>query len=66
MQEMKKFLVFFDWNKATLTPEARRIIATAAEDFKKTGSTRIVATGLPTRRARPRTTCACRCAVPKP
>ena len=45
MQEMKKFLVFFDWNKATLTPEARRIIATAAEDFKKTGSTRIVATG---------------------
>ena len=44
-QEMKKFLVFFDWNKATLTPEARRIIATAAEDFKKTGSTRIVATG---------------------
>lgn len=44
-QEMKKFLVFFDWNKATLTPEARQIIANAAEDFKKTGSTRIVATG---------------------
>jgi outer membrane protein OmpA-like peptidoglycan-associated protein len=44
-QEMKKFLVFFDWDKATLTSEARRIIANAAEDFKKTGSTRIVATG---------------------
>lgn len=44
-QEMKKFLVFFDWDKATLTSEARRIIADAAEDFKKTGMTRIVATG---------------------
>jgi len=43
--QQAKFLVFFDWDKATLTPEARRIIANAAEDFKKSGSARIVATG---------------------
>jgi len=43
--EMKKYLVFFDWNKSVLTPEAKKIIANAADDFKKTGSARIVATG---------------------
>ena len=43
--EAAKYLVFFDWDKATLTPEARRIIASAADEYKKTGSTRIVATG---------------------
>jgi outer membrane protein OmpA-like peptidoglycan-associated protein len=43
--EAAKFLVFFDWDKATLTPEARRIIASAADEYKRTGSTRIVATG---------------------
>ena len=31
--------------KATLTPEARKIIASAADEYKRTGSTRIVATG---------------------
>ncbi len=44
-QEMAKFLVFFDWSKATLTAEARRIIASAAEEFKASGQARIVATG---------------------
>jgi outer membrane protein OmpA-like peptidoglycan-associated protein len=43
--EAAKFLVFFDWDKATLTPEARRIIASAADEYKRTGSTRIVTTG---------------------
>src|SRR5512132_3874824 len=43
--EAAKFLVFFDWDKATLTPEARRVIASAADEFKKIVSTRIVATG---------------------
>jgi outer membrane protein OmpA-like peptidoglycan-associated protein len=43
--EAAKYLVFFDWDKATLTPEARRVIASAADEFKKIGSTRIVATG---------------------
>jgi outer membrane protein OmpA-like peptidoglycan-associated protein len=44
-QELRKFMVFFDWNKAVLTPEAKKIVATAADDFKKKGTTRIVATG---------------------
>lgn len=43
--ETGKYLVFFDWNKATLTPEARRVIGTAADNWKKTGNARIVATG---------------------
>jgi outer membrane protein OmpA-like peptidoglycan-associated protein len=43
--EAAKFLVFFDWDKSALTPEGRRIVASAADEFKKTGSTRIVATG---------------------
>jgi len=43
--EMSRFLVFFDWNKSTLTPEARRIIAGAAEEFRKSGAARVVATG---------------------
>src|SRR5512132_2672389 len=43
--EAAKFLVFFDWDKATLTAEARSIIASAADEYKKTGSTRLVATG---------------------
>jgi hypothetical protein len=43
--EMKKYLVFFDWNKSVLTPEARKIVANAADDYKRTGSARIVATG---------------------
>ena len=49
--EAAKFLVFFDWDKATLTPEARRVIASAADEFKKIGSTRIVATGYTVRRS---------------
>jgi outer membrane protein OmpA-like peptidoglycan-associated protein len=43
--EAAKFLVFFDWDRAALTPEARRIVASAADEYKRTGSTRIVATG---------------------
>ena len=41
----KTFLVFFDWDKSTLTNEARRIIADAAAEYKRLGATRIVATG---------------------
>ena len=43
--DVAKYLVFFDWDKATLTPEARRIIASAAEEYKRTGAAKIVATG---------------------
>jgi outer membrane protein OmpA-like peptidoglycan-associated protein len=43
--EQSKFLVFFDWDKATLTPEARRIVAQAAEEYKKSGQAQITVTG---------------------
>ncbi|MBK8176840.1 MAG: OmpA family protein [Rhodospirillales bacterium] len=40
-----QYLVFFDWNKAILTAEARQIVAKAAAEFKQTGAARLVATG---------------------
>jgi hypothetical protein len=43
--QVKKYTIFFDWNKATLTPEARQIVATAADEFIRTGQAKIVATG---------------------
>ena len=43
--ESGKFLVFFDWDKYNLTPEARRVVASAFDNWKKTGNARIVATG---------------------
>jgi outer membrane protein OmpA-like peptidoglycan-associated protein len=43
--EAAKFLVFFDWDRSALTPEGRAIVASAADEFKRTGTTRIVATG---------------------
>ncbi len=39
------FTVFFDFNKATITPEAHRIIAAAAAEFKKSGNAVITVTG---------------------
>ncbi len=41
----RNYLVFFDWDKADLTAEAKKIIATAAEDAKKGNIARIQATG---------------------
>ena len=43
--ETARFLVFFDWDKATLTTEARQVVAKAADEFKRTGAARLVATG---------------------
>lgn len=43
--EEREFLVFFDWDVWTLSPEAQQIVATAASEFVKTGQARIVATG---------------------
>ena len=40
-----KFLVFFGLSELKLTPEAREVVAKAAQEFKTTGSARIVATG---------------------
>jgi OOP family OmpA-OmpF porin len=39
------YLVFFDWNKSDLTPEAMGIIRTAAANAKKSGSAKIDVTG---------------------
>lgn len=41
----QSYMVFFDFNKATLTPEAKRIIASAAQDYKKGRYVRIMVTG---------------------
>jgi len=40
-----KFLVFFGLSESKLTPEAQEVVAKAAQEFKSTGSARIVATG---------------------
>lgn len=44
-QEPRNFLVFFDFNKANITEEARRIIISASEAAKTGGATRIEITG---------------------
>jgi outer membrane protein OmpA-like peptidoglycan-associated protein len=41
----QSFVVFFDFNKSTLTPEAKRIIASAAAAYKKNGYASISVTG---------------------
>lgn len=41
----QSYTVFFDFNKSVLTPEAERILASAAQDYKKGGYVRIVVTG---------------------
>ncbi len=44
-KQLAKYQVFFDWDKYAVTPEARSVITKAAEEFKKTGTVRITATG---------------------
>lgn len=41
----QNFIVFFDFNKSVLTPEAKRIIASAAAEYKKDGYAEISITG---------------------
>jgi outer membrane protein OmpA-like peptidoglycan-associated protein len=43
--QMQKFLVFFDWNKDTLTTAGAQVVAQAAEAYKKGSGARIVVTG---------------------
>lgn len=45
MMTPKDYLVFFDWNKADVTPEAASILKTVVTDAKKMGDTKVVATG---------------------
>ena len=39
------FTVFFDFNKSTLTPEAKKIISAAAKEYERGGFVRITVTG---------------------
>lgn len=41
----KDFMVFFDWNKSTLTPEARKIITEAAAGAKSSGAKQVKVVG---------------------
>ncbi|MDR3424460.1 MAG: outer membrane beta-barrel protein [Alphaproteobacteria bacterium] len=41
----QNFTVFFDFDRSTLTPEAKRIIATAAQEYQRGGFARITVTG---------------------
>jgi OmpA-OmpF porin, OOP family len=41
----RDFIVFFDFDSAELTPQAREILRTAAENARKVGTTRIQLTG---------------------
>ncbi len=41
----QSYMVFFDFDKSNLTPEAKRIIASAAQDFKAGKYVRLVVTG---------------------
>ena len=43
--EPGQFVVFFDTNEATLSPEGTRVVAEAAEAYQETGDARIVVTG---------------------
>ncbi|MGE0225843.1 MAG: OmpA family protein [Acetobacteraceae bacterium] len=45
VQPARSYLVFFDWDKATLTDRARQIIKEAAENSTKVAYTRIEANG---------------------
>lgn len=44
-QNMQKFLVFFDWDKYNLTAEAQRVVAQAADAFKKSGQVKLTVVG---------------------
>jgi OmpA-OmpF porin, OOP family len=41
----KVFLVFFDWDRYTITPEGQQIVALAAQQYKAGGSVRLQVTG---------------------
>lgn len=41
----QSYMVFFDFDRSIITPEAERIIAAAAEDFKTNGYARLIVTG---------------------
>ena len=40
-----KYLIFFKFNQATLTPDAVQVVGEAAQEYKQTGAARIAVTG---------------------
>ncbi len=53
VESPKDYLVFFDWNKSTLTPEAKKIIADAVAYAKSTGAKAVKVTGFTDRSGSP-------------
>ena len=45
MEAPGRYLVFFPWNKASLTEDDQRVVGEAVAEFKRTGSARIDVTG---------------------
>jgi len=52
-EPVKDYLVFFDWDKATLTPEARKIIADAVAHAKSIGAKSVKVVGFTDRSGSP-------------
>ena len=59
----RSYLVFFDWDKATLTDRARQIIRDAADNSTRVQYTRIEVNGYTDTSGTPSTIRACRSAV---
>jgi OOP family OmpA-OmpF porin len=53
VESPSEFLVFFDWNKSTLTAEAKKIIADAVAHAKGTGAKAVKVTGFTDRSGSP-------------
>src|SRR3954465_12856400 len=51
--EPGQFLVYFGFNKATLDANARRVVAEAADEYKRTGAAQIAVTGYADKAGRP-------------
>src|SRR3954453_11399696 len=51
--EPGSFLVYFDFNKATLDASARQVVAEAADEYKRTGAAQINVTGYADKAGRP-------------
>src|SRR5690349_13627004 len=51
--EPGQFVVYFGFNKATLDADARRVVAEAADEFKRTGAAQIAVTGHADKAGRP-------------
>ena len=65
MEGPGQYRVFFAFDRANLSQADRQIIAQAVEDYRRTGTARITATGHTDTSGPPPTTSSCRSAVPR-